>query len=109
MEVLSLAGGGDVAACDLARLGLDELGRLATADVDREWAAVDEPAAGRRVDGGGRRALADLDRLEVAHAGSGTDAISSRVYGCSGFASTSSIGPCSTIWPAYMTRMSSAT
>ena len=39
---------------------------LAPADVDRERAAVDEPAAGCGVDGGRRGALADLDRLERA-------------------------------------------
>jgi hypothetical protein len=31
------------------------------------------------------------------------------VYGCSGSCSTASVGPCSTICPAYMTSISSAT
>ena len=40
---------------------------------------------------------------------SGTAESSSRVYGCSGSASTCSIWPCTTICPAYITRISSAT
>jgi len=41
--------------------------------------------------------------------GSGTAESSSWVYGCLGLASTSSIGPVSAIWPAYITISRSAT
>ena len=55
-----------MAASRLGRARLDELGRDLPADVDRERAAIDEAAARRRVDGGGRGSLADLDLLERA-------------------------------------------
>ena len=97
-----------MAARALVRARLDERRRDARADVDRERAAVDEAAAFGRVDRRRRRALAHGDLLALADAGSGTAASSSCVYGWSGSDSTCSAGPCSTIWPAYMTRMSSA-
>ena len=77
--------------------------------VDRQRAAAAEPAALARVDH--LRRLASVGRLHDASGarGSGTADSSSCVYGCFGSASTSSVGPDSTMCPAYMTISRSET
>src|SRR5258706_12210745 len=56
-------GSSDVTAGALSRLRSDQLGSDLRADVDAQRAALDEAAAGRRIDGGGGDALAHFDPL----------------------------------------------
>ncbi len=45
--------------------------------------------------------------LRAVGSGTGTAAIRASVYGCNGFKITSSVTPCSTIFPRYMTAIRS--
>ena len=71
-----------------------------------------QPGAGSMTLGGSPRSpvLASwAAATESGARGSGTADSSSWVYGCLGWVSTSSIGPVSAIWPAYITISRSAT
>src|SRR3954447_5952805 len=91
-------------------------GRASTSDgVTREQTSIASGQRWTKRQPAGGSTAADASPLRISMrlasspvAGSGTAERSSCVYGWSGFARTSSIGPRSTIWPAYMTRMSSA-
>ena len=97
------------AAC--CGLRLDELRSDARADVDRQRAARDEAAAVGRIDRGGRAALAAPRSASraVSSRGRARRRAAGACTGAAAPSSTSSIGPLSTTWPAYITRMSSAT
>ncbi len=71
-----------------------------------------QPGAGSMTLGGSPRSPVLAGRAAATDSGargSGTADSSSWVYGCRGWASTSSIGPVSAIWPAYITISRSAT
>jgi hypothetical protein len=66
-----------------------------------------QPGVGSMTLGGSPRSVSAA--TESGARGSGTADSSSWVYGCLGWASTSSMGPVSAIWPAYITISRSAT
>ena len=93
----------------MAVVELDER-RLLAAPLVRERAAGPEAAAGRRVE---QRRRAARDARRAARSSkrtptSGSEPISSRVYGCRGDLTIVSAGAFSASWPAYMIMIVSA-
>ena len=103
-----MRGADEVAGADLAQLG--HAGRRSRRRGSRtDSAARSGTPSGGSTRSGGRPGIAVSRPWRMPSPSScGSAPSSASVYGCSGWSKRSSTGACSTIWPAYMTTMSSA-